>query len=92
VPDLWSDLLGYLDFRPVPSGGTGAGRAGDDVTAFEGRHIACLSCPDKAVKSQPAVFGREGRADEPVRYYATCHHDRRVLRPRSPLTVRDLRF
>jgi acyl-CoA thioesterase-2 len=39
--------------------------------------IACLTCPDKAVKSQHAVFAREGRADEPLRYEATRHHEGR---------------
>jgi acyl-CoA thioesterase-2 len=39
--------------------------------------IACLSCPAKAVKSQHAVFAREGRADEPIRYQATRHHEGR---------------
>ena len=39
--------------------------------------IACLSCPDKAAKSQHALFAREGRADEPIRYQATRHHQGR---------------
>jgi acyl-CoA thioesterase-2 len=39
--------------------------------------IACLSCPAKAIKSQHAVFAREGRADEPIRYQATRHHEGR---------------
>ena len=39
--------------------------------------IACLTCPDKGVKSQHAVFPREGRADEPIRYQATRHHEGR---------------
>jgi acyl-CoA thioesterase II len=39
--------------------------------------IACLSCPARAVKSQHAVFAREGRADEPIRYQATRHHEGR---------------
>jgi acyl-CoA thioesterase-2 len=96
VLDLWSDLLACFDLRPVPSGGTGAEHAGDDVTEFEGRNqqldyhrvfggqllgqflrIACLSCPGKAVKSQHAVFAREGRADEPIQYQATRHHEGR---------------
>jgi acyl-CoA thioesterase-2 len=96
VPDLWSDLLACLDLRPVPSGGTGEVRSGEDVTDFEGRNqqleyhrvfggqllgqfirIAALTCPDKAVKSQHAVFAREGRADEAVRYQAIRHHDGR---------------
>ena len=39
--------------------------------------IASALCPDKAVKSQYAVFAREGTADEPIRYQATPHHDGR---------------
>jgi acyl-CoA thioesterase-2 len=39
--------------------------------------IASAICPDKAVKSQHAVFAREGRADEPIRYRATRHHEGR---------------
>jgi acyl-CoA thioesterase-2 len=96
VPDLWSDLLACFDLHPVPSGGTGEERAGNDVTEFEGRNqqldyhrvfggqilgqflrIACLSCPDKDVKSQHTVFTREGRADEPIRYRATRQHEGR---------------
>jgi acyl-CoA thioesterase len=29
---------------------------------------ACLTCPDKTVKSLHAVFAQEGRADDPVHY------------------------
>jgi acyl-CoA thioesterase-2 len=39
--------------------------------------IALATCADKAVKSQHAVFTREGRADEPIRYRATRQHDGR---------------
>ena len=35
---------------------------------------ACLTCPDKTVKSLHAVFAREGRADDPVHYQVTRHH------------------
>jgi acyl-CoA thioesterase II len=96
VPDLWTDLLGCLDVRPVPSEGTSAGRADEDVTEFEGRNqrldyhrvfggqllgqfirVACMTSPEKAVKSQHAVFAREGLADEPIRYHATRHHEGR---------------
>ncbi len=80
----------------MPSGGTGDGRTGDDVTEFDGRNqqldyhrvfggqllaqflrIASAICPDKDVKSEHAVFTREGRADEPLRYQATRQHDGR---------------
>jgi acyl-CoA thioesterase-2 len=96
VPDLWTDLLTCLDPHPVPSGGTGGERSGENVTEFEGRNqqleyhrvfggqllgqfirIASATCPDKAVKSQHVVFTREGRADEPIRYQATRHHEGR---------------
>lgn len=36
---------------------------------------ACLSCPDKAVKSLHVLFPRAGRAEEPVRYEVTRHHE-----------------
>jgi acyl-CoA thioesterase-2 len=39
--------------------------------------IASATCPDKAVKSQHAVFAREGRADEPIQYEAARHHEGR---------------
>lgn len=39
--------------------------------------IARQVCPDKTIKSQHAVFAREGRADEPVRYQAARHHEGR---------------
>jgi len=42
---------------------------------------ACLTCPDKTVKSLHAVFAREGRADDPVHYQVTRHHRGRSLRP-----------
>ncbi len=38
---------------------------------------AAVTCPDKTVKSLHAVFAREGRADEPVRYQVTLHHQGR---------------
>ncbi len=38
---------------------------------------ASLACPDKTVKSLHAVFAREGRAAEPVRYQTTRQHEGR---------------
>jgi acyl-CoA thioesterase-2 len=38
---------------------------------------ACVSCPDKILKSLHTVFAREGRADEPVRYEVTRHRQGR---------------
>ncbi len=89
VPDLWTDLLACLD---VPSsraddGPTrtfeGRNQQLDYRRVFGGQllgqflRIAALMCPDKAVKSQHAVFAKEGRADEPVIYEATLHHEGR---------------
>jgi acyl-CoA thioesterase-2 len=92
VPDLWSDLLACLDLDPVPSEGIGEDSVTEFEgrnqrleyhRVFGGQllgqfiQIASTICPDKAVKSQHAVFAREGRADEPIHYRATCHHQGR---------------
>jgi acyl-CoA thioesterase II len=92
VPDLWSDLLACLDLHPVQSGGTGEGvptefegrnQRLEYHRVFGGQllaqfvQIASAICPDKGVKSQHAVFAREGRADEPIQYQAIRHHDGR---------------
>jgi acyl-CoA thioesterase-2 len=39
--------------------------------------IASATCPAKTVKSQHVVSTREGRADEPIRYQATCQTEGR---------------
>jgi acyl-CoA thioesterase-2 len=76
VPDLWSDLLACLDPHRVSSGDTrGEGRA-------------AATCPDKDAKSQHAVFSRERRADEPIRYQATRHHEGRSF---ATITARQSR-
>ncbi|MFZ2175671.1 MAG: acyl-CoA thioesterase domain-containing protein [Rhodococcus sp. (in: high G+C Gram-positive bacteria)] len=36
-----------------------------------------LACPSKHIKSLHALFAREGRAEEPVRYEVTCLHEGR---------------
>jgi acyl-CoA thioesterase-2 len=92
VPDLWSDLLACLDLHPVPSEGTGEDGVSECEgrnqrleyhRVFGGQllgqfiQIASALCPDKSVKSQHAVFAREGRADEPIHYRATRHHEGR---------------
>ena len=89
VPDLWTDLLGCLDIAKTSAddGGTaefeGRNQQLEYHRVFGGQllgqflRIASLTCPDKAVKSQHAVFAREGRADEPVRYQAICAHEGR---------------
>jgi acyl-CoA thioesterase-2 len=89
VPDLWSDLLACLELTPVASSDTGEAvfegrnQALEYHRVFGGQllaqfiRIASATSPDKAVKSQHAVFAREGRADEPIRYEATRHHEGR---------------
>ncbi|HET6734107.1 acyl-CoA thioesterase [Mycobacterium sp.] len=85
MPDLWADLLGCLDLAAEPDGFTFVGRnqqleyhrvfGGQLLAQF--LRIASLTCPDKAVKSQHAVFAREGRANEPIRYELTRNHEGR---------------
>jgi acyl-CoA thioesterase II len=82
MPDLWTDLLACLDIDAVDDAGSFEGRnqrleyhrvfGGQLLAQFI--QIAALTCPDKSIKSQHAVFAREGRADEPIRYEATRNH------------------
>jgi acyl-CoA thioesterase-2 len=82
MPDLWTDLLACLAIAAVDDAGSFEGRnqrleyhrvfGGQLLAQFI--RIASLTCPDKAVKSQHALFAREGRADEPIRYDATRNH------------------
>lgn len=87
--DLWSDLLACLDLRPPAepsdSGYVFEGRNqqlsyhrlfGGQLLAQFAR-AASLSCPGKTVKSLHALFAKEGRASEPIRYEVTCHHQGR---------------
>ncbi|HXO47462.1 MAG TPA: acyl-CoA thioesterase domain-containing protein, partial [Mycobacterium sp.] len=89
--DLWTDLLGCLDLhieheRSESDNVTvfeGVSQQLDYHRVFGGQLLgqviraASLSCPDKTVKSLHAVFAREGRAGEPVRYQATRQHEGR---------------
>jgi acyl-CoA thioesterase-2 len=91
VLDLWTDLLGCLDLhlehdRSEPDNVTvfeGVSQQLDYHRVFGGQLLgqfvraASLACPDKTVKSLHAVFAREGRAAEPVRYQATRQHEGR---------------
>jgi acyl-CoA thioesterase-2 len=89
VPDLWTDLLGCLDIASSPTGGDGpaefSGRNQqlEYHRVFGGQllgqflRIGALTCPDKVVKSQHAIFTREGSADEPIRYQAIRAHEGR---------------
>jgi acyl-CoA thioesterase-2 len=89
VPDLWTDLLACLDVSPTPAREgdanvfEGRNQQLEYHRVFGGQilgqflRIAALTCPDKAVKSQHAVFTREGAADEQIRYEATLQHEGR---------------
>jgi len=98
VLDLWTDLLGCLDLhieqeRSEPDNVMvfeGVSQQLDYHRVFGGQLLgqfiraASLACPDKTVKSLHAVFAREGRAAEPVRYQATRQHEGRSF---SSLTI-----
>jgi acyl-CoA thioesterase-2 len=93
VPDLWNDLLECLHLDQAPSDGSaaateptvfeGRNQQLEYHRVFGGQLLgqliaaAGLICPDKAVKSLHTVFAREGRADEPVTFEATRHHEGR---------------
>ncbi len=92
MPDLWTDLLGCLQLRAQNgerpgtqdvSEFVGANQQLDYHRLFGGQLLgqfiraASLTCPDKAIKSLHAVFAKEGRADDPVRYQVTRQHEGR---------------
>lgn len=89
MPQLWTDLLGCLDLVGISSQDSdvavfeGRNQQLEYHRLFGGQILgqfiraAGVVCPDKAVKSLHAVFAREGRGDEPVRYEATRHHQGR---------------
>lgn len=90
MPELWNDLLACLDLRPYPPDTDptvavfeGSNQKLDYHRLFGGQILgqfleaARLTCPSKSVKSMHALFAREGRADEPVRYEVTTQHEGR---------------
>ncbi|MGE2723646.1 acyl-CoA thioesterase [Mycolicibacterium pulveris] len=86
MPDLWQDLLGCLDItaQGADDGAyQGRNQKLDYYRVFGGQllaqflRIASLSYPDKAIKSQHAVFASQGRADEPIAFAATRQHQGR---------------
>jgi acyl-CoA thioesterase II len=92
VPDLWIDLLGCLDLHSRTDERfdgqdvttfDGASQQLQYHRVFGGQLLgqfvraAQLTSPDKTVKSLHAVFAREGRAAEPVRYRTTRQHQGR---------------
>jgi acyl-CoA thioesterase II len=91
VLDLWTDLLGCFDLHIAGERSEsdnitafdGVSQQLDYHRVFGGQLLgqfiraASMACPDKTVKSMHAVFAREGRAAEPVRYQATRQHEGR---------------
>jgi acyl-CoA thioesterase II len=91
VLDLWTDLLGCLNPHrlggPADADGVlefeAVSQRLDYHRVFGGQllgqfiRVAALACPEKSVKSLHAVFAREGRAAEPVRYRSTRQHEGR---------------
>ena len=89
--DLWTDLLGCLDLHRASDSPDidgvvtfdGVSQQLDYHRVFGGQLLgqfiraAALACPEKTVKSLHAVFAREGRAAEPVRYRSTRQHEGR---------------
>ena len=78
MPDLWTDLLGCLQLR------TRDGERPDapDVLVFEGanqqlNYHRLFGGQLLGQFIRAAVFAREGRADDPVHYQVTRHHQGR---------------
>lgn len=85
MADLWDDLLTCLELRelsPAPA----AVFEGDNLhlsyhRLFGGQLLAqfaraaALTCPGKTLKSLHALFPKEGRSGEPVRYEVERHHE-----------------
>ncbi|WP_024804468.1 acyl-CoA thioesterase II [Nocardia sp. BMG51109] len=86
MPDLWSDLVDCLDLSAAPSpDDADAGFEGRNLRltyhrVFGGQLLgqfvraATAAVPDKSIKSLHAIFVREGKADEPIRYRVRRHH------------------
>jgi acyl-CoA thioesterase len=86
VADLWDDLLACLELREIAREAKSAVFEGDNLQLsyhrlFGGQLLgqfaraASLTCPGKTVKSLHALFPKEGRSGEPVRYEAQLHHE-----------------
>lgn len=91
MSDLWSDLVDCLDITEVPSGDEaeslfeGRNQHLSYHRVFGGQILgqfvraAALTFPGKSVKSLHALFPREGRSDEPIRYRVRRHHAGRTF-------------
>ncbi len=92
MPDLWSDLLACLDLHPLPAADerdtavfSGPNQSLGYYRVFGGQLLgqfvraAQLACLDKAVKSIHALFPREGKPDEEIRYRVQIQHQGRTF-------------
>lgn len=90
MPELWSDLLACLDLTAQPPLDDelvfeGRNQQLEYHRVFGGQLLgqflraAALTCPDKSIKSLHALFPREGRAQEPIRYRVRRHHEGRTF-------------
>ncbi|MBY8859802.1 thioesterase family protein [Nocardia sp. CA2R105] len=100
MPDLWSDLLACLELSTRSSLDDetvfeGANQQLEYYRVFGGQLLgqfvraAALSCPHKSVKSVHALFAREGRTDEPIRYRVRRHHEGRSFATVSIVAEQD---
>ncbi|MEV5647236.1 acyl-CoA thioesterase domain-containing protein [Nocardia sp. NPDC052254] len=92
MPDLWSDLLACLDLHPLPAADdrdtaafSGPNQSLGYHRVFGGQLLgqfvraAQRACPDKAVKSIHALFPREGKPNEEIRYRVQIQHQGRTF-------------
>ncbi|WP_137872112.1 acyl-CoA thioesterase domain-containing protein [Rhodococcus sp. Q] len=96
MSELWNDLLSCLELRLVADPAVGGEVFEGDNQHLEYHRLfggqllgqiaraSALACPGKDLKSMHVLFPREGRADEPVRYEVTRHHEGRSF---ASLTV-----
>ncbi|MEU6558203.1 acyl-CoA thioesterase [Nocardia nova] len=102
MPDLWSDLLACLDLHPLPAADdrdtavfSGPNQSLGYYRVFGGQLLgqfvraAQLACPDKAVKSIHALFPREGKPDEEIRYRVQIQHQGRTFATATVLAEQD---
>jgi acyl-CoA thioesterase-2 len=89
MADLWDDLLTCLELSELTwpeSEARAAVFEGENLhlsyhQLFGGQLLvqftraAALTCPGKTVKSLHALFPKEGRSGEPVRYEVERHHE-----------------
>lgn len=100
MPDLWSDLLECLALSATVGHDTEAAFEGRNqqlpyYRVFGGQLLgqfvraAGATCQDKQVKSLHALFPREGKPDQPIRYRAQRLHEGRSFATLSIVAEQD---